>query len=511
MKNKTINIVWFKRDLRTTDHKPLYEASQTKLPTLPLFIVEPEYWARSYSSTRHWYFLRDCLLDLNSACSKLGQPLIVQTGEAITIFKELKTIFNIETIHAHEETGDDWTYNRDIRVRKWCCENGIKFIESSNNGVVRGLKNRDLWAKIRNERVYGQIIPEPVKLKPICVEYEKKIPERDDPLFGRHFGGKIQIGGRKEALSLLQSFKNDRGKDYLFNISSPLKSEVSCSRLSTHLAWGTISVKELLRWLPKSSSGALTSQTSLNGRNLAAFKSRLAWRCHFIQKLEDNPQIEFKCMHKMFEGMREPVFNPTFFKAWTEGTTGYPFIDACMRSLIENGWITFRSRALLVSFASYNLWLDWRKTGEYLAQLFTDFEPGIHFSQLQMQSGVTGINAIRIYNPIKQSFDQDKDGAFIKKWLPALKKVPKEFIHEPWLMDSEMQVKINCIIGKNYPLPIVEFKSSFKIAKDRIKQIRQTNSFRTVSDQVFKELGSRKKKAKRSKRKSISYQLSFDI
>ena len=511
MKKKSINVVWFKRDLRTKDHRPLYEASQNLLPILPLFIIEPEYWKRSYASARHWHFLRDCLISLNNACLKLGQPLIVKKGEVLPIFEELKAIFKINTIWAHEETGDDWTYKRDVNLREWCRLNRIKLTEHPNNGVVRGLKNRDNWTKIRNQRVHSAIIPEPEKIKSVLTKCAIKIPERDDSLFGSHFGDKIQPGGRGEALSLLESFKNNRGKDYLFNISSPRKSEVSCSRLSAHLAWGTISVKELLSWLPKPSSHNSTCQTALNSRNLTAFKSRIAWRCHFIQKLEDKPEIEFKCMHKMFEGMREPLFNQEFFKAWAEGKTGYPFIDACMLSLIKTGWITFRSRALLVSFASYNLWLDWRKTGEYLAKLFTDFEPGIHFSQLQMQSGVTGINAIRIYNPIKQSFDQDKDGAFIKKWLPALKQVPKEFIHEPWLMDSHLQNQVSCIIGKNYPLPIIDFKTSYKTAKDRIKGIRAKRYFKTVSNQVFQELGSRKKRVKRNLKKCNYDQLSFDL
>ena len=511
MKNSVINIVWFKRDLRTNDHMPLYEASRTSLPTLPLFIIEPDYWGRRYASSRHWYFLRDCLINLDSDCSQLGQPLIVKTGEAIAIFEELKIMFEINTIRAHEETGDDWTYKRDIRVRKWCRKNSIKLIESPSNGVVRGLKDRDLWATIRNKRVYDRRIPDPEKLKPLKVKCLTHIPKKSDPLFGQKFEENIQTGGRKEAISILQSFKKTRGKDYLFNISSPLRSEVSCSRLSPHLAWGTISVKELLDWLPKNATGFSSSDTVLNGRNLAAYKSRLAWRCHFIQKLEDKPSIEFQCMHQMFEGMRELSFNLEFFKAWTEGRTGYPFIDACMRSLIKNGWITFRSRALLVSFASYNLWLDWRKTGEYLAQLFTDFEPGIHFSQLQMQSGVTGINAIRIYNPIKQSFDQDKSGVFIKKWLPILEKVPKDFIHEPWLMESRLQGEVNCIIGKDYPAPIVDFKSSYRMAKDRIKQVRQNNSYKTISNQVFKELGSHKKRKRGSQSKPSNSQLSFDI
>ena len=158
-----------------------------------------------------------------------------------------------------------------------------------------------------------------------------------------------------------------------------------------------------------------------NKKSLIAFKSRLAWHCHFIQKLYDESEIEYQNLNKAYDGLRENNFNEKYFLAWKKGNTGYPFIDACMRYLSKTGWINFRMRAMLVSFASYQLWLDWKKTSKHLAKLFTDYEPGIHYSQFQMQSGTTGINSIRIYNPIKQSHDQDVNGKFIKKWVPELK------------------------------------------------------------------------------------------
>ena len=220
-------------------------------------------------------------------------------------------------------------------------------------------------------------------------------------------------------------------------------------------------------------------------RSLVAFKSRLAWHCHFIQKLYDEPELEYKNLNSAYDGLRENDFNENFYKAWKAGYTGYPFIDACMRYLNKTGWINFRMRAMLVSFASYQLWLDWKKTSKHMAKVFTDYEPGIHYSQFQMQSGTTGINSIRIYNPIKQSIDQDPTGEFIKKWVPELKEVQGKLIHEPWKLTYIDQKSINLELGKDYPLPIVDNKMSTKIAKDKIWNVKKSRDAKIIADQIL--------------------------
>jgi deoxyribodipyrimidine photo-lyase len=142
-------------------------------------------------------------------------------------------------------------------------------------------------------------------------------------------------------------------------------------------------------------------------------------------------------------------------------------VDACMRFLCASGWLNFRMRAMLVSFASYHLWLHWRETGQHLARQFLDFEPGIHWSQMQMQSGTTGINTLRIYSPAKQAADHDPTGAFVRRWVPELGTAA-------------------------YPAPIVDERAALKFAKDTMYGLRGSASARTEADAVQQRHGSRK-------------------
>lgn len=495
-----VQIVWFKRDLRITDHAPLLAVSQSGAAVLPLYIVEPEYWRQPFASKRHWHFIHDCLVDLNASLTGLGQALVIKIGDACEVLKALHSEHEVSAVHTFEETGNRWTYDRDIAVRRLCAVNKILLHEYPSNGVVRKLRSRDDWSKIRNARMAQKIVPKPIAIMPLPTVTSDLLPDKDDLIFGTKPIGKVQEGGRNTAVADLRSFLNYRSREYLYHISAPDLSEFHCSRLSTHLTWGTLSVREVAQSIVKRRSQLSPLEKKSFGRNLTAFGSRLAWRCHFIQKIEDQPEIETHCMHPAFEGLRVHDHNEAYFQAWATGQTGYPFIDACMRNLIAEGWITFRMRAMLVSFASYQLWLDWRVTGHHLAQLFTDYEPGIHYSQLQMQSGVTGINAMRVYNPVKQSIEHNENGAFIRKWVPELERVPTAFIHEPWKWQTTLIDDSDLTLGKDYPGPIVDQAISAKIAKQKITEIRKQLDFRAAANGVFVRHGSRK--ARSSKRKA---------
>ena len=287
------------------------------------------------------------------------------------------------------------------------------------------------------------------------------------------------------AIKLLKTFLDFRGENYQKEMSSPISAEQSCSRLSTHFVFGTMSTRVAFH-------EASHRQKELQGtnknfvRSINSFLSRLHWRSHFIQKLEDEPSIEDKNFISIYDNLRDE--DEIKLKAWIEGRTGIPFIDACMIYLRNHGWINFRMRAMLASFAAYNLWLDWRFYAPYLAALFTDFEPGIHYSQVQMQSGTTGINAIRVYNPYKQSEDQDPKGFFIKKNIPKFEEVPLNLLHYPEnITPFEEQ-----LLPNNWIKPMVNVNQTSKFAKDRIFSLRKMANHKMLAKSVYVKHGSRK-------------------
>ena len=505
-----IHIVWFKRDLRVNDHAPLAYAVAEGISVLPLYVIEEEYWQQDFASCRHWSFIRDCLLDLREDTAALGQPLVVREGEICEIFHDISSKYIIKGIFSHEECGNNWTYQRDKKVIAWCKSNNISLHEFPHNGVVRRLKSRDHWSKIRNARMAKPLINSPDNIPLLASESIGEIPSANHPMFGDTLVGTVQPGGRREALKILDSFLARRSVYYVQNISNPGRSGHYCSRLSGHLTWGSLSVREVVKATKAFAQTSAFGQHGEQKRSFSAFNNRLAWRCHFMQKLEDQPSIEFECMHSAYEGIRKThPQTAIYYQAWAEGRTGYPLIDACMRSLVHRGWITFRMRAMLVSFASYHLWLDWRQTGYHLARVFTDYEPGIHYSQLQMQSGVTGINTTRIYNPIKQSQDQDPKGQFIRQWVPELRNVSDMWIHEPWKMSSALQQRASCLIGEDYPAPIVENASAIKAARLGLSAALTQADYRQEANQSFDKLGSRQRPKKPATSKVDSSQLSL--
>ncbi len=464
-----INIVWLKRDLRLHDNEAISNAIKEGKRFLILYVFENQLINDPHYDERHWNFIKESIVDINLELKQYNSKVLSVQSDVIGIFNQIQNYFKIEKVFSHLETGLLITFNRDKDFKRYCRNNNIEWIENINNGVQRGLKNRDEWFESWNEYMLQPLElfqPENHQLietkdvdKIIQISHSVSLLTPQDNLF--------QKGGRTMGFKYANSFFKERHKDYMFQISKPAASRKSCSRLSPYLAWGNISVREIYQ-------RGKEAKTKSNHRHIGAFLSRLRWQAHFIQKFEMEHTMEEASVNKGYHKLKKSI-SKKYQEAWREGKTGFPLVDACMRCLKETGYLNFRMRALTVSFFTHILWQPWQDATTHLSQMFLDFEPGIHFPQLQMQAGETGINNLRIYNPIKNGIEHDENAEFIKKWVPELSNLDTHFAHEPYLMTPLDQEFNNFFLGKDYPYPIVDIKETRKKATDILWNMKKNS------------------------------------
>ncbi len=470
----SIAVVWLKRDLRLADHQALLSAHQTGLPVLLLYCFEPMLAADRHYDQRHWRFVKQSLNDINSKVPNGG--LMCVSSDAVDALQQLHNQFHIAELFSYQEVGLDNTFKRDQAVKHWCDQRGIGFTEAAVGAVIRGLTNRidwdQNWKKVMRSAQASVELARVNWLSNTLREndFASSVVNTNAQLLAiDDIQGDFQYGGETAAQQTLASFFQQRGQSYAYSLSSPELSQIHCSRLSAYLAWGNISLRQVYQTL-------LTHwKTPGWRRTLTALSSRLHWHCHFIQKFESESSMEFTPVNKGYEHLPRITgeLQQQRLQAWKTAKTGIPMVDACMRCLQQTGYLNFRMRAMLVSFLCHHLAIDWRHGVRHLARLFLDFEPGIHYSQFQMQAGVTGINTIRIYNPVKQGLEKDQQGVFVKKWLPELAEIPAPVLQTPWQLTPMEQLLYKIELGKDYPQPIVDLKQSYREAQDLLWRWRK--------------------------------------
>lgn len=491
-------LVWFKRDLRVHDHAALHRAAR-RGPVLPLFILEDEQLFHPEFAAHHYRHLCACLAELRADLARLGAPLLLRRGEAVAVLDGLRRELEdggapLAALWAHQETGNAVSYARDQRVRAWARAVGLPFFEPPQNGVVRRLQGRDTWAERWEQRMAAPLLPAPAALRPALLDAAPGPLPTAAELGLAPSGQTPHPAGERAARQTLEDFLERRALGYQRHISSPLSAEAGSSRLSAHLAFGSVSLRTVVQ-ANRARRAAWEEEGGPEAahwaRSLRAFGSRLHWHCHFMQRLESEPELEWRELHPAFAGLRDdPGRDPEAAErlaAWQQGRTGYPMVDACMRSLLHTGWLNFRMRAMLVSFAAYHLWLPWQVTGLHLARQWIDNEPGIHWPQMQMQSGAAGINRLRVYSPVKQAREQDPEGEFIRRWVPELAHLPVAALAAPWRAGGPLLA-----VQADYPAPVVP-ESAGAQARARVERLRESPEFAEAALAVYTEHGSRLK------------------
>jgi deoxyribodipyrimidine photo-lyase len=478
---RPVAVWWVKRDARLADNACLAEADRLGLQVLPLYCFEPSVLSANDTSDMHTQSQWQALGGLRKNLREQNADLLIAHGEVVEKLAKLFARVPFTHLFSHEEIGNDITFRRDRAVANWCQQQGIAYHEFPQNSVQRGGVNRDRLQRLWQARIVDHS-PWPVLGVNQAADLRQLAAATAFPKLPAFVANRNwQPVSEADAQATLADFLVRRGSWYRGGISSPNTAFTAGSRLSVHLAWGTITARQIWHAVRQrlAQLDPVDPKSTRWKQSLDAFLSRLHWRDHFTQRLESEPELEFRSLHPSY---RDLLYENSerLHSAWCEGRTGYPLVDAVMRCLAATGFVNFRMRAMVVSFACHVLHLDWRMIHPHLARVFRDYEPGIHLNQLQMQAGVVGWNAIRVYNPAKQLADWDAECRFVKQWVPELKTVPTESI----LHGEELP---------NYQPPVVPFAQRARQMTDALYGIRKLAEAKAITQAVYLKHGSRKK------------------
>jgi deoxyribodipyrimidine photo-lyase len=418
-------IWWIKRDFRLDDNPALTLAIQQAQEVIPCFFFDEVLTASDDASDLHIKIQRDALLALQEELAEENAIVAVFNTEVITGLDRLSRSLTIDVVFTALQPETALERERTKHVRLWCEKQGIAWIETTgihDKHDITSKQREHSWRDILFSTPLPRVetVPQNSKSKEIVESLCDKLPSEPRTVSDPQL---VQRVTSAEAQLALATFLSERGESYFTGINSPNAAAYVGSRLSPHLSWGTISIRRVYR-ATEERIGELEDlsahRAELWRRSLKAFRSRLLWHTQFQQRFWENPDMEFAPLAEEFAAL--PFQSDNFLlSAWILGHTGVPLIDACMRCLRATGFLNFRMRAMITSFACHIFQLPWHSVMRPLAGRLADYNPPIHINQVQVQAGVAGFGSVRIFDPFQELLDHDPGCHFVRRWVPELR------------------------------------------------------------------------------------------
>lgn len=434
-------IVWHRRDLRIFDNAALARAGKEDKEIIPLFIIDPFFFREERETCNdRIHFMVDCLEDLDRQYRKRGTSLVIRYGNSKEVLKEIQEKYNAK-IFFNRDTNMPFGFQRDASVQD------LNIESFDNDGIIRTEYDRRDWKK-HIEKYMTSTCHQPSQYTPHQVKSTYNIQQLRKDFPKEKI--KVPTGGRSAAIKRLKKFFTTI-ENYPSYISKPHKAEKYCSRLSAHLSFGCLSVREIFQYIH-----------SKDKRRF--FSTRLYWNQHFTQKLEDFKDLPYKTVNPLFEKNYDRLYayDEKKITAWKEGRTGYPLVDASMRCLVKTGWLNFRMRAMVASFFCHILRQPWKIGADFMHYHLIDADTAINYAQWQMQASLVGVHPHRIYNPTKQIIDNDPQGEFIKEYVEELKDAPATSLY------TEPQQQTLLV---EYIPPIVNYEKEARKTRELFKEL----------------------------------------
>ena len=487
-------LMWFRRDLRADDNAAFHHALKSCQQVFCAFVFDSEILDALPRNDRRVEFIRESLVDLNSQLQRLGLKhgtalagLLVRHGTASSALPALAARLSVNAVFANH---DDEAYSlaRDAAVQALMERQGVAFHSFKDHLIFERNEVLTLAGK-----PYSVFTPyKKAWLKKIDAFYVNPYPVEKyaaalaaRPADEQHAVPSLaDLGFETTNLSTLKIPTGSQGGAALFDdflgrmanykLSRDFPSVKGPSYLGVHLRFGTVSIRKMA----SSALEQLASASAGEGEGAATWLSELIWRDFYAQILGNFPHVACHAFKPDYEAIawEQGEKADDLFRAWCEGRTGYPLVDAAMAQINQTGYMHNRLRMVTASFLVKDLGIDWRWGERYFAEKLNDFDLASNNGGWQWAAS-TGCDAqpyFRIFNPVSQSKKFDGEGKFIRKYLPVLKKLSTSVLHSPWLSTPMELAAAGVQLGENYPMPIVQHDEARTLTLQRYAVVKKS-------------------------------------